>query len=274
MLIYAKHLCMRSVGLRSLWTLTTIMARSKRQNVSAQATGSAAFATSKIQRKEVEQRISKLLKENDITSTITKAGWCLKEGLEHISSVDETGRMLSTIETFGIPTFYKLGEEDTAHCRHDEGESATVSMVEPQNCFQSLCRIVAGQQLAGAAARTIWGRLLNTVEHDLTPKKILAFSRSPESLQKPAGLSRAKASSILALAEAFESGKLSEDLLTSSGEEDVIRPALLDIKGIGPWSCDMFIMFYLHLSNGIPLGDLGVRKGLQIYFESLPKEGC
>jgi DNA-3-methyladenine glycosylase II len=60
-------------------------------------------------------------------------------------------------------------------------------------------------------------------------------------------------------------GRLSDDFLTTADDDDV-RDALLAIKGIGPWSCDMFMMFYLERSNVLPLGDLGVRKGIAKHF--------
>jgi DNA-3-methyladenine glycosylase II len=94
---------------------------------------------------------------------------------------------------------------------------------------------------------------------------VLAKQGLEDHLRKPAGLSNAKARSIVALSEAFERGELSEEFLTdtSNDEDDIVRDALLKIKGIGPWSCDMFLMFYLEKPNVIPIGDLGVRKGMQ-----------
>ena len=67
----------------------------------------------------------------DLTTTKTKAGWCLKEGLNHIARVDQ-GRMISLVQQHGLPTMYSNVQQD------DDKAS-------PKNCFQSLCRIVAGQ---------------------------------------------------------------------------------------------------------------------------------
>jgi DNA-3-methyladenine glycosylase II len=67
------------------------------------------------------------------------------------------------------------------------------------------------------------------------------------------------------LAEKFEAGILNDAFLQTASEHDV-REALLQVKGIGPWSCDMFLLFYLERPDVMPLGDLGVRKGIAKHF--------
>ncbi len=64
---------------------------------------------------------------------------------------------------------------------------------------------------------------------------------------------------------------MTESFLTStSTPEEEIRKALLEVKGIGPWSCDMFLIFHLEMPDVFPIGDLAVRKGLsKLYFHSL-----
>ena len=210
-------------------------------------------------------------------STTTKSGWCLREGLTHVLSVDN-GRLVPVVQQHGIPLLYgELLGERVKTCRHENPDGQSD---RPQNCFQSLCRIVGGQQLAGAAARTIWLRLLDITDRNLTPDAVLDLASKgwEEHLQKPAKLSKAKARSIIALAEAFKAGEnrdscdkdspsgLSEEFLTTA-EDDKVREALLAIRGIGPWSCDMLMMFYLERSNILPLGDLGVRKGIAKLFQ-------
>ncbi|KAL3906530.1 MAG: hypothetical protein SGILL_009233 [Bacillariaceae sp.] len=222
-------------------------------------------------------------------STTTKSGWCLREGLAHVLTVDN-GRLIPVVKQHGIPLIYD-GIAPEQSCRHEEkgdggssegieADPAESMKSEPQNCFQSLCRIVAGQQLAGAAARTVWNRLRETTGQNLTPTAVLVLASQgyEEHLQKPAGLSKAKARSIIALAEAFTAGetnsesaeddqapRLSETFLTTA-EDMKVREALVAIKGIGPWSCDMFMMFYLERPNILPIGDLGVRKGIAKLF--------
>ena len=220
--------------------------------------------------KAAAELVQQMMKDAKVSSTMTKADWCLKEGLIHIISVDD-GRLFRLVESNGLPSFYHSLES----CRHEP----TDNIKAPENCFQSLCRIIAGQQLAGTAAQSIWKRLLATAQNDLTPARIISLVSGGKddgseghletALQKPSGLSRAKARAILDLARHFVSSTeiLSEEYLTNpAATEENLREALLQVKGLGPWSCDMFIMFHLEQKNVFPFGDLGVRKGVSKVF--------
>ena len=70
-------------------------------------------------------------------------------------------------------------------------------------------------------------------------------------------------------------GERNDDRRSASREsnDNMLREALLEIKGIGPWTCDMFMMFYLEKPNILPLGDLGVRKGIARYFNMTKGQG-
>ena len=204
------------------------------------------------------------------TKLKTKSGWCLRDGMNHVLKAKEHS-LFKIVRQVGLPDIY-----DSSICRHEavkqqgeKNQSSTSRYQEPKNCFQSLCRIVAGQQLAGSAVTAIWRRFVEVTENNVTPTEILRLAQIglETHLQKPAGLSRAKAHTIVALAKAFEEGSLNETFLTSmSTSEEQIRSALLKIKGIGPWSCDMFLIFYLERPDIFPIGDLGVRKGVAKLF--------
>lgn len=194
----------------------------------------------------------------------TKAGWCLRQGLYELYQADD-GLLAPLIDQHGVPGFYSVCEEQRKTCRHD----ATQDIKDPSTCFQSLCRIVAGQSVSGSSAQAAWKRLLQTTKDELTHETVLKLvqKRGLEGgLQKPVGLTRSKAASILDIATHFDSGTLSEDFFASADEEKV-REALLSVKGLGPWSCDIFLMFYLERPNVLPLGDLGVRKGITKVFQ-------
>ena len=218
-----------------------------------------------------EAVVDEVLKQAAVSATDipTKGGWCLRQGLIHIVSADG-GRLQPLVKAHGPPTFYQIMQQQPiplpGALRHEPTEEMNRT---PKTCFESLCRIVAGQQLAGKAALAIWNRLLETTGHGLTPTKIinLASDGLEVSLQKPAGLSKAKARSILDLAQRFDAGELSAEFLETSKDELAIREALLQVKGLGPWSVDMFLMFYQERANVFPFGDLGVRKGFQRVFE-------
>lgn len=88
-----------------------------------------------------------------------------------------------------------------------------------------------------------------------------------ENFQKPIGLTKNKAKSIIDLSLRYVDGTLSEEFfLLVDNNDTIIRNTLLQIKGIGPWTCDMYMMFNLERSNILPLQDLGIQKGLQHYF--------
>lgn len=123
--------------------------------------------------------------------------------------------------------------------------------------FVSLARSITFQQLAGAAARTIWGRVEQTVGRPFTPARVLAV---PEAALAAAGLSTAKRRAILDLAEKASSGELKLLALSRMDDEEVIE-RLVCVRGIGRWTAEMFLLFKLRRPDIWPVTDLGVRKG-------------
>jgi DNA-3-methyladenine glycosylase II len=133
------------------------------------------------------------------------------------------------------------------------------------NPVQSLARAIVSQQLSGKAADTIWGRFLALYPRGKfpAPEVILA---TPEAKLRGAGLSGAKAASIKDLARHVVEKKFVPSRLLKA-TDDQISEMLLPVRGIGPWSVDMFLMFSLARPDVLPVGDLGVRKGMQRHFK-------
>jgi DNA-3-methyladenine glycosylase II len=129
--------------------------------------------------------------------------------------------------------------------------------------FRSLARAVFFQQLAGPAARAILGRVLallgTTEEAWYTPVQFL--KASDEDL-RAAGLSRQKMVYLRDLADKFASGQLSEDEFGHLDDEAVIE-RVSSVKGIGRWTAEMFLMFSLGRPDVLPVGDLGVQRGME-----------
>lgn len=123
--------------------------------------------------------------------------------------------------------------------------------------FVSLARSIVFQQLAGAAARTIWGRLELTVGKPFTPERLLQTSE--EALMQ-AGLSNAKRRALIDLSERASSGELKLLGLSRLDDEAVIE-RLITVRGIGRWTAEMFLLFKLRRPDIWPVTDLGVRKG-------------
>lgn len=128
----------------------------------------------------------------------------------------------------------------------------------------SLARAIVSQQLSGKAADTIWGRFLDLYPKRAFPsaQKILA---TPDEKLRGAGLSGAKAAAIKDLARHVVEKKLVPKTLPGMTDAE-IAAALLPVRGIGPWSVDMFLMFTLARPDVLPVGDLGIRKGMQRHF--------
>lgn len=123
--------------------------------------------------------------------------------------------------------------------------------------FASLVAAITCQQLAGVAARTIHGRVVAALGGRVTPEGVLGAD--PEDL-RGAGLSRAKLAAVLDLAEKTSDRTVRLRSLHRLDDEAVVEH-LVRVRGIGPWTARMFLMFDLHRPDVWPVGDLGVRNG-------------
>jgi DNA-3-methyladenine glycosylase II len=124
--------------------------------------------------------------------------------------------------------------------------------------FESLAAAVVYQQLAGKAALAIHRRFVEALGGAVTPERVLA---APEALLRGAGLSAAKLAAIRDLAARSASGELGLDRIAELEDGQVIE-RLSRVRGVGPWTAQMFLIFDLHRPDVWPTGDLGVRNGL------------
>jgi DNA-3-methyladenine glycosylase II len=125
--------------------------------------------------------------------------------------------------------------------------------------FAALVRSVTYQQLAGAAASAIHGRLVAAMGGEVTPERLLAL---PPDVMRAVGLSGNKAASLRDLAAKALDGTVVLDARRLSREPDeevIVR--LSTVRGIGRWTAEMFLMFQLRRLDVWPTGDLGVRRG-------------
>ena len=121
--------------------------------------------------------------------------------------------------------------------------------------FPYLVRSIVYQQLAGKAAATIHGRFVDAVGGRVNPRSIGKMS---DEVLRGAGLSRGKLAAIRDLSDKSRRLRLNE--LESLPDEDVLE-RLISVRGIGPWTAQMFLMFALRRPDVWPIGDLGVRAG-------------
>jgi DNA-3-methyladenine glycosylase II len=132
------------------------------------------------------------------------------------------------------------------------------------DAVRSLARAIVSQQLSGKAADTIWGRFVALYPGTTFPRPA-AILATPDTALRGAGLSGAKAAALKDLARHVVDKKLVPARLPASTDEEVAA-MLLPVRGIGPWSVDMFLMFALARQDVLPVGDLGIRKGMQRHF--------
>jgi DNA-3-methyladenine glycosylase II len=131
--------------------------------------------------------------------------------------------------------------------------------------FAALVRSVTYQQLAGAAASAIHGRLIAAMDGEATPERLLAL---PDQALRAAGLSARKVVSLRELASAVLGGTiiLEPRRLARLPDTEVVTQ-LSAITGIGKWSAEIFLMFQLRRLDIWPTGDLGIRKGFAAAWE-------
>jgi 3-methyladenine DNA glycosylase/8-oxoguanine DNA glycosylase len=123
--------------------------------------------------------------------------------------------------------------------------------------FAALAETIAYQQLNGRAAATIWRRVTVALGGVVTPESVLA---TPEPKLRAAGLSAAKTAALVDLGTKACFGTLPLRTIGRYDDEAVIA-ALTQVRGIGRWSAEMFLMFRLGRLDVWPVGDYGVRTG-------------
>jgi DNA-3-methyladenine glycosylase II len=153
--------------------------------------------------------------------------------------------------------------------------------------FHALSRSIVFQQLSGKAAGTIFGRFvaiaLGGEPEDVrrrtdpawqagrfpAPTEVLALS---EESMRAAGLSRQKAASIRSLAEHFATGDLGTRAFRDL-DDDAVIARLTEVRGIGRWTAEMFLIFHLRRADVLPVNDVGINRAImrQYGLEAMPK---
>jgi DNA-3-methyladenine glycosylase II len=140
----------------------------------------------------------------------------------------------------------------------DDGRDAS-----PHDHYGTLVRAIVGQQLSTKAAATIFGRITERFGgRTPTPEQVL--DADPEEL-RAAGLSRPKVGYLRSLAEHVLSGELELENLDRLDDERAIAE-LVAVKGLGVWTAHMFLMFHLQRPDVLPVGDLGIRRAIELSY--------
>jgi len=183
--------------------------------------------------------------------------WNIVDALEHLITVDE--RFKTVIIDHGYPSFY---------------EEKPVSLCQT-NYFHELMKIIVYQQLAGNVAEQIFNRVLRALNVNANdyckPETVLSATIDIDIRQGKrkvlvngieSGLSLAKASYLKSLADHFNDKNCLKDVDLNSLDDDTLVKKLVDVKGLGIWSAQMFLLFNLRRPNVLAIGDLGIRHGL------------
>jgi DNA-3-methyladenine glycosylase II len=160
----------------------------------------------------------------------------LNKGLDHLR---QDHNMIKLINEFEKPKFKKIN-----------------------NNFNSLCKIIIYQQLSGKAAKTIYNRFLELFNNKSPIAKEVVKIDTPT--LRYIGISKQKSNYIIGLANYFfrEGDRIDFNALSDTE----IGNELIKLKGIGQWTIDMFLMFTLYRTDILPVGDLGIQKGIKKLF--------
>ena len=129
--------------------------------------------------------------------------------------------------------------------------------------FLTLARAICGQQISVKAAQSVWDRVVACCE-EVTPERVLSRPR-PE--LRACGLSDRKTEYIADLAQHFADGRIHVHRWPEMSDEEIIAE-LVEVRGIGRWTAEMFLIFNLLRPDVFPLDDLGLQKGIRVrYFK-------
>ena len=129
------------------------------------------------------------------------------------------------------------------------------------DAFQTLARSIVGQQISVKAAQSVWDRFAAAVG-DMQPKRVLRLS--VEEL-RACGLSGQKVNYLRDLSARFAEGAIDVGRWHDMDDEALIEE-LTEVKGIGRWTAEMFLIFYLTRPDVFPLADIGLQRAMELHY--------
>jgi len=132
--------------------------------------------------------------------------------------------------------------------------------------FTTLARSIVGQQISVKAAESVWQKVIRAIP-DMTPHTIAA---AEQGLLRACGLSARKITYLQDLSRHFTEGSLNETLWIDMDDETIIQQ-LTEVKGIGRWTAEMFLIFHLQRPDVLPLDDIGLQRAIsRHYYDKQP----
>lgn len=140
----------------------------------------------------------------------------------------------------------------------------TVLAFKGESVFQALVTSIVYQQLHGKAAATILGRVVALFPRKKFPSADDLLNAAPETL-RAAGLSGAKTAAIKDVARFAKEGRIPPPRKIGALSNEELVERLTEIRGVGPWTVEMLLIFTLGRPDVLPTTDFGVRKGFQLH---------
>jgi DNA-3-methyladenine glycosylase II len=131
------------------------------------------------------------------------------------------------------------------------------------DAFMTLARSIIGQQISVQAAESVWQKLLESVG-SLGPATIV---RMDPSKLRACGLSSNKSAYLIDLAEHFLDGSLEIERWSDRDDEQLIAE-LTRVKGIGRWTAQMFLIFFMMRPNILPVDDIGLQRAMSLHYNN------
>jgi DNA-3-methyladenine glycosylase II len=150
----------------------------------------------------------------------------------------------------------------------DRAGEFTLKLDPSQSPFESLVESILYQQLHGKAAATIHRRVREHFDGDPTPRLLL---ETPDEILRAAGVSFNKIKALKDLAARTLDGTVPTDAAIRKMSDAEIVERLTEVRGIGPWTVEMLLIFRLGRPDVLPVSDYGVRKGFALTFQKVPK---
>jgi DNA-3-methyladenine glycosylase II len=159
-----------------------------------------------------------------------------------------------------------LGERDQVLARLI-GSYPGIHLTRRGDPFTTLARAIVGQQISVKAAQSIWDRIVKACGNagappTLDPARVM---RKRIATLRACGLSERKAEYIRDLAKHFVSARLDPSTWPALDDEALIE-ALVDVKGIGRWTAEMFLMFHEMRADVLPVDDLGLQRAVAMHY--------
>jgi len=131
------------------------------------------------------------------------------------------------------------------------------------DAFMTLARSIVGQQISVQAAESVWQKLLESVGA-LGPATIV---RMDPSKLRACGLSSKKSAYLIDLAEHFLDGSLEIERWSEHDDEQLVAE-LTRVKGIGRWTAEMFLIFFMMRPNILPVDDIGLQRAMSLHYNN------